>query len=90
MLVGLIYGVAFCAMHYSSQTMPGLAVIVLTTAICFVAWAIIAQEGLRQAFSAAFKAWHGWKDELDAQDLEEVRSDRMPIAVQKARSPMAQ
>jgi hypothetical protein len=90
MLVGLIYGIAFCAMHYSSQSMPGLAVIILTTAICFVSWAIIAQEGLRQAFSAAFKAWRGWKEELDTQEFEEVRSDRIPMAVQKTRSPMPQ
>jgi len=90
MLVGLIYGIAFCAMHYSSQSMPGLAVILLTTAICFVAWAIMAQEGLRQAFSAAWKAWRGWKEELEAQDLEEIRTDRIPMHVQKARSVMPQ
>lgn len=61
MLVGLIYGLCICAMRYSSQTVPGLTIILFTTAVCFLAWALMAQEGLRRAFTAAFGAWRVWK-----------------------------
>jgi hypothetical protein len=82
LLVGLIYGISFSAMHYSSQTMPGLGIILFTTGVCFAGWALMAQGGLRKAFSAAFKAWSAWKDELEA-EKPDLQIHPLPVRVQK-------
>jgi hypothetical protein len=82
LLVGLIYGISFSAIHYSSQAMPGVGIILFTTAVCFIGWALMAQDGLRKAFGAAFQAWRSWREELDMETTD-LQLHRLPVRVQK-------
>ena len=87
LLVGLIYGTSFSAMHYSSQAMPGLGIILFATAVCTLGWAIMAGDGLRKASSAAFQAWRGWKQEIETTAVEaEMNDHRLPVRVERIRS----
>jgi hypothetical protein len=82
LLVGLIYGISFSAMHYSRESMPGLGIILFTTAVCFLGWALMAGDGLRKAFSAASIAWRSWKQDLDA-DVAVAQVHRLPVRIQE-------